>query len=290
MGSGSFSSRSYSDYTTKTASFTRAERFASSEIKKELNPLGVKMRESRDSAEHPQSNAIIIALDVTGSMGMVAEDIAKTQLGLLFNDLFDRRPIVDPQIMFMGIGDAHYDRAPLQVSQFESDNRCVEQLTGLWLEGGGGGNNSESYHFPWYFAAEHTEIDCFEKRGRKGYLFTVGDEETPDALTRTQIKAVIGTTPQQDYTAAQILALAEQKYHVFHLIVEEGSHARRYLKRVQDSWQALMGEHAVSMKDHKKLAQGIVALIERNEAMLGHGKAPSHRVELPNHTIMLPAA
>ncbi|HAO33838.1 MAG TPA: hypothetical protein DCQ84_12920, partial [Candidatus Competibacteraceae bacterium] len=57
--------------------------------------------------------------------------------------------------------------------------RIARQLRRLWLEKGGGGNACESYTLPWYFAATHTAIDCFEKRGKKGYLFTVGDEEPP---------------------------------------------------------------------------------------------------------------
>ena len=32
-----------------------------------------------------------------------------------------------------------------------------------------------------------TSIDCFEKRGKKGYLFTIGDEQLPPTLTKAQI-------------------------------------------------------------------------------------------------------
>ena len=150
------------------------------------------MRESRDSKDNPKSTPVIVALDVTGSMGMLADVIAREGLGVLFNAILDLKPISDPHVMFMGVGDANCDSAPLQVSQFEADNRIVEQLTQLFIEHGGGGNNFESYNLPWYFGARHTEHDSLIKRGKRGYLFTVGDEEAPEALTVAQIEEVIG--------------------------------------------------------------------------------------------------
>lgn len=271
MGSGRFSSATYGAYRASTESFTREQRFKETQVKKELDPRGVKIRESRDSKDNPQSNAVIVALDVTGSMGFIAEDIAKNQLGVLFNDIFDLKPITDPHLMFMAVGDVHYDNAPLQVSQFEADNRIVEQLTGIYLEGGGGGNKSESYQLPWLFAGLHTSIDCFEKRGRKGYLFTVGDEEAPDDLSPEDVHKVFGSTPQRSYTAQELYALASKMYHVYHIIIEQGNYAKHELPAVRQSWQALMGQNALSLSDYTKLAQAIVAVIDQNEQGAGRG-------------------
>lgn len=279
MGSGRFDSNAYSTFTSNTRSMGRDEIFKERKLRKELDPLGVKLRESRDSADNPKSNAIIVAVDVTGSMGILAETIARQGLGVLFNRIFDEDVVTDPHVMFMGIGDCYCDQAPLQVSQFEADNRIVEQLTQLWLEGGGGGNNHESYHMPWYFAAKHTSIDCFEKRGRKGYLFTLGDEEAPGPLYATDIVKFIGTTGYASeeqgnkLSPHQLLKMAQEQYHVFHIIIEEGSYAKRALKAVQESWQTLMGENVLSLKDHTKLADGIVAIIKANEENLGRSKS-----------------
>ena len=47
---------------------------------KEMNPHGVILRESRDSEEHPESLAILLGLDVTGSMGHIPHELIKTGL------------------------------------------------------------------------------------------------------------------------------------------------------------------------------------------------------------------
>ena len=47
-----------------------------------------------------------------------------------------------------------------------------------------------------YFAAMHTKIDSFIKRGKKGYLFTIGDEPVPGDLTKEQIEIIRTTHPK----------------------------------------------------------------------------------------------
>jgi hypothetical protein len=262
MGSGSFDASAYRNYTRSTVGKATDEVYSSRSIHKDLDPKGIKLRESRDSADNPNSTPIIIGLDVTGSMGMIADVLAREGLGTLFTEILDRKPITDPHIMFMAIGDANSDRAPLQVSQFEADNRIVEQLTQIWLEKGGGGNSFESYNLPWYFAARHTEHDSLIKRGKRGYLFTIGDEESPKALTRAQIDTVTGDTLEREMSSAEMLAEAQRKYEVYHIIIAEGDHARRYPDRVWNSWTEVLGQHVIRLLDHKKLAETIVAIIE----------------------------
>lgn len=265
MGSGRYDPGAYHAFTTSTIGKTTDEIYTQRGLSDLLNPFGVKLRESRDSDDNPNSTPLIVALDVTGSMGVLADVIAREGLGTLFSTILDRKPITDPHVMFMGVGDANYDRAPLQVSQFEADKRIIEQLTRLYLEHGGGGNRSESYHLPWYFAAFKTEHDSLILRGKRGYLFTVGDEETPEPLTPEQVKTIIGDTPETDLSAKDLLQLARRKYDVYHIIIEEGDYASRAKDRVQSAWRALLGQHVISLADHTKLAETIVSAIETAE-------------------------
>lgn len=252
--------------TTKTANSTKttSQIFTSQKLQMDLNPLNVVMRESRDSDLNPNSNPIIVAVDVTGSMGIISEYLVKTGLGILFDEILTRKPIADPHLMVMAIGDAHTDRAPLQVSQFEADNTIVKWLEKIYLEGNGGGNRSESYHFPLYFAAKHTSVDSIEKRNKKGYLFTIGDEGVPPALTKDQIKRFIGDD-SESLTYEQLLAMASKMYNVYHIIIGQGSYASNSASEVKSSWQNVLGERAVWLDDYKCLSEVIVSIIQLNE-------------------------
>lgn len=265
MGTARWSTTDWSAYAASTIGRTTEAVFTARGIDNDLNPFGVRVRESRDSALNPESTAIIVGLDVTGSMGMIADALAREGLGTMVEEILARRPVSDPHILCMGIGDVLCDQAPLQVTQFEADIRIARQLEKLWLEKGGGGNCCESYTLPWYFAALHTAIDCFEKRGQKGYLFTVGDEEPPMDLPGTAITRFLGDPPQRDFSSRELLQLVSRMYHVFHIIVEEGSHARHDPRGVRDRWTALLGQRVIGLSDHTRLAEVIVSAIEVNE-------------------------
>jgi hypothetical protein len=272
MGRGRWDSN---DWATSRASYSHAARptvdhiYTSKKLDDELKPLDVKLRESRDSAENPNSTALIVALDVTGSMTRVLDAMARTGLGTLIDQIYERRPITDPHMMIMGIGDFEYDRAPLQVTQFEAENKpLVAQLEKIYLERGGGGNHYESYAAAWYFAATRTSVDCWEKRGRKGYLFTVGDEEPTPRLYGAHLKRFIGDD-SEDMDGAKLLQMAQTMYHVFHVAVEEGDHFSRYPEQTMRKWSELLGQNVLPLADHSKLSEVIVSAIQVSE---GHDR------------------
>lgn len=261
MGGGSWTTDDWSSYSSLRSSQTRAEIFTSKGIDTRFNPKLINFREARDSTEHPESTPIIIGLDVTGSMGMIAENLAKRGLGSLVGGIYERQPVKDPQILLMGIGDIVCDRAPLQVTQFESDIRIAEQLKDIWLEGGGGGNNYESYHLPWHFAGNYTATDAFDKRGEKGYLFTIGDEFPPPQMQQQGLDRVFSGN-QGDITPGDMLSSAQEKYTVFHIIAEEGNCARAYKTKVIEAWRELLGKNVILMRDHNYLSEIVISVLQ----------------------------
>lgn len=267
MGTERFSSSAYASYsdTHSLKSASRREVFKATEVPQALDPKKIIIRESCDSDANPYSTPIILGLDVTGSMGFIAEQIAKAGLPQLMERIYEEKPVTDPHLMFMGIGDVHAsDRAPLQVSQFEAGAvTLIEQLRAMWLEGGGGGNDSESYDLPWYFAANKTAIDSFDKRGQKGFIFTIGDEMPPPDLSHHDIERVFGNGQHPDAgTTAELIAHVSERYQVFHIIAEEGNYARGRADQVNAAWVKLLGPNVIRMRDHTQLADIVVATLQ----------------------------
>lgn len=237
--------------------------FESREVNNQLDVKNITVRESCDSELYPNSTPVIAALDVTGSMDMLADHMARKGLPIFITELYGKKPVSDPQLMIMGIGDVKYDEAPLQATQFEVDIKIADQLLKLWLEKGGGPNRFESYIAVWYFAAFKTRIDSFIKRGKKGVLFTIGDEFPTPSLSRSDIKSMFGDAMQQEeWTAEALLAAVRKYYHVYHIIVAEGSCCKNNLPEVEEEWRALLGQDAVTLEDHTKLSELMVSIMQ----------------------------
>lgn len=175
---------------------------------------GKVMRESRDSADHPDSVAIACIFDVTGSVGDGPRMFIK-KLGALMNLIVSKGYLPDPQILFGAVGDETCDRVPLQIGQFESGNEMDASLGNIYIEGGGGGSSEESYELAMYMMARHTSADCWEKRGKKGYLFLVGDEKFRTKVSRGAIERIIGDKVEQDISTEDILSELREHYEVF---------------------------------------------------------------------------
>lgn len=262
MGYSNWSSSAYSHLKSARAGKSVNDIFTnnhSHSASSRMLPHGVQFRESRDSDAHPESLAISVFLDVTGSMGKIPEVLVREKLGTLMDTLL-AHGVQHPQILFGAIGDHYSDRFPLQVGQFESGTAELDQwLTEIYLEGGGGGQNKESYLLAYRFCAQHTSIDCFEKRGQKGFLFTIGDEASWDSLTTAQLKDLFGYAQADTISDRQLLAQALQTYHVFHIHANEGSY--RNDADVLGYWRNLLGERLLILDDHTKIAELIASTV-----------------------------
>lgn len=277
MGYSNWAANAYDSLSSQRATRSTTQIFtATSSVHADLNPHGVEVRESRDSDAHPNSNAIIIAFDVTGSMHEIPEQFARQELGKLMRLLVSGGYIPDPQVLFAAIGDAYTDKAPWQIGQFESGLEMDDWLTKIYLEGYGGGQVHESYGLAHYWAAHHTAIDCYEKRGRRGYLITMGDEKPHKVITRSQIKQLIGDNVEADVTIAEAIRQASVMYNVFHIVTADPRTSHGCDPSVHRAWRDQLGERALILKDMTKVCELIATTIGCCE---GNLDLDSHHVD-----------
>ena len=261
MGGGTWTTSAYDSY-MKTVKKTNARSITANTVNQfydayrldpALDPKGVKVRECRDSAEHPHTIPVILANDMTGSMGSANAAVAR-QLDKIITGLYE--DVKDVEFMVMGIGDFAYDTAPLQVSQFESDVRICDQLGKLWFERGGGSNDFESYTAAWYFALNHTDLDCW-KRGEKGIIITMGDEPLNPYLPGKEFERIFGYGGQ-DIDTADLYKQVTERYDIYHIIItDRGSAGRYYLDRNRASWGKLLDGQHLFERDSSELPEVI---------------------------------
>jgi len=228
-------------------------------VSNEMSPEHLVLRESRDSEEHPNSIPVMIALDVTGSMSTIPNHMVREHLPKLMTTML-KHELPDVQVLFLAVGDHECDRHPLQVGQFESGTEEINKwLTETNLEGGGGPNYGESYFLAHLVAARFTSIDSFEKRGKKGFLFTIGDEPCLNKLFISDVcdeklKAMLKEAQIETLDAKAIIEEAQRTYHVFHVQLDS---------RGSSKWKDWLGQNVIEMdkSDVANIAEVIASTV-----------------------------
>ena len=281
MGGGSWTTSSHTSYTktkgiktscladgtvTLDSSYDVQDLYKARKLDEALDPKGV-VRECVDSDEHPNTIPVILALDVTGSMGSALEEVSK-KLNAIMTETYKK--VKDVEFLVMGIGELAYDNAPIQASQFESDIRIVEQLDKVYFERGGGGNQYESYTAAWYFAINQTKLDAW-KRGKKGILITLGDEPLNPYLPKEALKRVTGNeTLQGDVETKELYNEVIKKYDVYHFAINDSHTCYRYYRDdIKETWGKYLDNNHFKVVTLNELAAQIVsAIVESSNSVI----------------------
>jgi hypothetical protein len=246
MGSGVFSSRAFASYSTSLGKSydidtgrVSGQEFTSHRIDESLDPKKFKVRECANSEEHPNTIPVILALDVTGSMGEACQETAEA-LGVIITNLYKNHK--DIEFCVMGIGDLAYDAAPVQMSQYESDVRIAEALDKIYIEHGGGGNGYESYTAAWYMGLKRTKLDCYDVQQRKGIIITMGDEPLNPYLPKHGLNSLAGASEEKDVETNWLYKEASKKFDIFHIAVDSPEDSYSYYAgRIEESFRPVLG-------------------------------------------------
>ncbi|WP_296864858.1 hypothetical protein [uncultured Methanobrevibacter sp.] len=281
MGSGGWTRSSYASYSTSrglsydtTTGRATGQEYTARKLDTDLDPRNFKIRECANSDEHPNTIPVILALDVTGSMGRSCNECAEA-LNVIMSNLYTK--YADIEICVMGIGDLAYDHAPIQMSQFESDIRIAESLNKIYMEHGGGGNSYESYTAAWYMGLNRTKLDAFDKQNRKGIIITMGDEELNPYLPKGKLNYFINGSEQADVETKDLYEQAIKKFNIFHIAVDDKDNCYRQHKNgIQNTFGQLLGSN-LKLATVNNLAQIIEECID--EAVGNNSNVTSDEVE-----------
>ena len=250
MGSGTFTTSSYTSYSYDSGKtldsrgyVTSGQTFTERSVNKLLRAKDV-IRECVNTDEHPNTLPVILALDVTGSMGGACKRTAEA-LGPIVLNLLEKHPKADIEFLIMGIGDVEYDDAPIQASQFESDIRISKAIDNLYIEGGGGGNRYESYSAAWFFGLNRTKLDCYDKQRRKGDIITLGDEPLNPTLRGNLLKEAIGGQVENgSISSTELYEEAKKKFDIYHIAIDDSESSYSvYANGIKSSFGKLLGDN-----------------------------------------------
>lgn len=282
MGGGNWDGAVYKSATTTRSSMGIDDFDYSSKAKdvhETLSALRIKdkpfgMLESRDNDDHPESNAVFINFDVTGS-NIDDARIAQKEMDKMMDLLPEY--LDHPQLAFGANDDieACMDSLSFQVTEFESDNRIDESLRNIVLVGQGGGNNHESYDLALFAAARLMALDCVEKRGKKGYMFMYADEPFPAICEKGDIQSVFGITIERDLTIEELIEEVKEKFHLFVMFPAKSSYHHSL-----EQYKELVGEDFVVTLQHPTqicaIMCGIIGMLEEK---VSHGKVSTDLVK-----------
>jgi hypothetical protein len=104
-----------------------------------MSPYGIKYRECLASDNQPLPDPIAFFLDTSGSMGHVPDQLTKGDLPRLLERMTQMGSVgnQNPQLCMNGVADLR-DEFPIQVGQYEGDNRFDDWLVRIQIGGGGG--------------------------------------------------------------------------------------------------------------------------------------------------------
>ena len=187
---------------------------------------------------------VVLALDVTRSRGDDTK-VLYAQLPTLMKTLEDRGYATGVGMSVAAVGDAYADRAPLQVSQFEADNRLDEALARFWIEEGGGGTGQESYELAAAYYAETNTVQLNAGRGKKGYFFFVGDEGFYPTVAAVHRAGVLGESGEDVPSAEAFAALTPGRQKSYAILLNDAKTKATRLARIEKARpQILAGKGA----------------------------------------------
>jgi hypothetical protein len=217
-------------------------------------------------AEDVKTNSsapLIIVVDETGSMGDWPATIF-SKLPYLENEgkeyLGD-----DFEICFMAIGDAYCsEKYPLQVRPFAKGLELKKCLKELVIEGGGGGQTTESYDLAALFADRKITVP----NAVKPIIIFIGDEQCYDTVDKDQAKKLLGINLEKTLPIEQLFDSLKDKFSVYLIRkpynVSGTNTTSEEDRRITSHWSRLIGDdHIANLPQADRVVDVIFGILAK---------------------------
>ena len=114
-----------------------------------------------------------------------------------------------------------------------------------------------------YFMARHTAIDCFDKRGKRGYLFIIGDEMPYPAVKPREVSGWIGDELPQPVPVRNLIAQLTRRWDTYYILPEGASYAGD--GQVLGTWRSLLGQNVIELADLDAVCETIALTVGLGE-------------------------
>jgi hypothetical protein len=205
-----------------------------------------------------KENPIVVAMDVTGSMG-IASKVIYDKMPMFFGQIKIQDYLPEPSISFAAVGDTKCDSDPIQICDFAEGIDLDAWLEKLYLEGGGGGQYHESYEMFAYYYGEKVDLTHPNK---KPFMFFIGDEGFYPTISGVDIKRWFNIT-SENLDSAGVFEDLMNTYNVF-LVHKPYSYSTTDAKIVRQWTDAIGQENVLLLEDPKSVVDvmlGAIALV-----------------------------
>lgn len=210
-------------------------------VSKKVNPKDLVPKLLETDSESP----LVIACDVTGSMGEWPATIFSK---LPYLDLEGKEYLgKGMEISFAAIGDAYCDSYPLQVREFVSGKNLEKELKKLVIEGGGGGQVTETYELGALYYARNVKMP---KAINPLFIF-IGDEKPYPFVTKDHAKDWTYNPIEKQLSCQTIFNELKSKYSVYMIrkpYNSSSSDAEDSTNRaIYKTWSDLLGDDHIAI-------------------------------------------
>ncbi len=202
--------------------------------------------------ETASENPLIIACDVTGSMGDWPATIFSK---LPYLDIEGKSYLgEDMEISFGAVGDVEFDKYPFQIRPFSKGTDLEIQLKGLVIESGGGGNHYESYELAALYGARNIRTP---------------NEALSPLITKAHAAAVNVILEGTRIDTTAVFEELKSKFAVYAIRKFAGVDEAQ----IQKQWVELLGEdHIAALQDASRVVDVIFGILARESNKVDYFK------------------